>query len=169
MIFWWNPLVYMYQKQISNLIEIYVDYKVTKNMNTQQKCDYVKCIFKVYETISYPGKTKPKYVTPLIYADSDKNLLKRFCLIKNIKRTDIPMCALAVLLFTAYFYVSCKYVVQPCWKSPIPEYSEEEIDFNSSNSYIVEEDDGYTLYYNGERFLQVENLNKFSNVPVIKK
>jgi beta-lactamase regulating signal transducer with metallopeptidase domain len=169
MIFWWNPVVYLYQKQISNLIEMYVDSKVTKNMNTHQRCDYVKCIFKVYETISYSGKATPKYVTPLIYTDSDKNLLKRFELIKNVKKVNIPMCTLTFLLFTAYFYVSCKYVVQPCWECTIPEHSEEEIDFNASNSYIVEEDDGYTLYYNGESFLQIDDLNSFSNVPIIKK
>ena len=69
-------------KNINNLVEIYVDSKVTKDMDDSQKCNYVKCIFKVSEIIANNDTSNLKHVTPLIKNDSDKLLLKRFNIIK---------------------------------------------------------------------------------------
>lgn len=169
-IFWWNPIIYIYKKYINNIVEIYVDSKVTKDMNDLQKCNYIKCIFKVSEIVSNSDTSNLKYVTPLIKSNSDKLLLNRFNIIKYKKKVSIPICISIFLLIFAYMFVSSKYVLQPGWKPPANEVRNMDIsEFTPENSYIVWEDGKYILYYNNESFLIVEDLNEFKNVPYIKK
>lgn len=168
-IFWWNPIIYIYKKYINNLVEIYVDSKVTKDMDDSQKCNYVKCIFKVSEIIANNDTSNLKHVTPLIKNDSDKLLLKRFNIIKYKNKINIPMCISIILLMFTYIFTSCKYVVQPGWEPPAGDLQNMEIsEFTAENSYITIEDGQGVLYYNGELFLSGIDINNFKNIPIKK-
>lgn len=168
-VFWWNPIIYLYKKHINNIVEIYVDSKVTKEMNDSDKCNYIKCIFKVSEIITNNDTSNLKHITPLIKNDSDKLLLKRFNNIKYKNKINIPMCISIILLMFTYIFTSCKYVVQPGWEPPAEDLQNMEIsEFTAENSYITIEDGQWVLYYNGELFLSGIDINNFKNVPIKK-
>lgn len=169
MVFWWNPVIYFYKKYVNDIIEIYVDSKVTDGMDDSDKCDYIKCIFKVSEIIADTNTSKLKYVTPLIERDSDKLLLKRFNIIKYKNKINIPMLISALLLILTYLFISCKYVVQPGWEPPADELKNMDTsDFTAENSYITMEDGQWVLYYNGSLFLSGIDTNNFPDVPIKK-
>lgn len=168
MIFWWNPVIYIYKKCINDSIEIYVDSKVTENMDNRKRCDYIKCIFKVSEIISNDDAADVKYVTPFIKGDRGQFLLKRFNIIRYRNKINLMLCVGVAVLFSICLFISCKYVVQPGWE-PSNEDTEymKSSDFNEDNSYITIEDGKYILYYNGERFAEILDTSQFPGVPII--
>lgn len=169
MVFWWNPVIYLYKKYVNDIIEIYVDSKVTEGMDEPDKCDYIKCIFKVSEIIADTKTSNLKYVTPLIESDSDKLLLKRFNVIKYKNKINIPMFVSVFLLFLTYLFISCKYVVQPGWEPPADELKNMYAsDFTAENSYMTMEDGQWVLYYNGSLYLSGIDTNNFPGVPIKK-
>lgn len=40
-VYWWNPFVYLLKKQISKLLEIHIDFTITKSMSEIERIDYL--------------------------------------------------------------------------------------------------------------------------------
>ncbi|MDO5387661.1 MAG: M56 family metallopeptidase, partial [Clostridia bacterium] len=169
MVFWWNPVVHLYKRYINNIIEVYVDSKVTKGMNNFKKCEYIKCVFKVFEIILENNGPRIDYITPFMGKRSDKLLLERFKIIGYVNKVNIPMCISIILLVLTYVFVSCRFVVQPGWEPSSNETFNGDFNFNAENSYIMEDNGVYYLYYNDKVLLYEIDINSFPNVPVIKK
>lgn len=169
MVFWWNPVVHLYKRYINNIIEVYVDSKVTKGMNNFKKCEYIKCVFKVFEIILENNGPRIDYITPFMGKRSDKLLLERFKIIGYVNKVNIPMCISIILLVLTYVFVSCRFVVQPGWEPYEKDVMSESIDFNAENSYILEDNGVYYLYYNDKAYLSKIDVDSFPNVPIIKK
>lgn len=46
-VYWWNPFVYLLKKQISKLLEIHIDFTITKSMSEFERIDYLECLLKI--------------------------------------------------------------------------------------------------------------------------
>jgi len=170
-LFWWNPIIYIYKELLAARIEIYVDSKVTKKMTSHQIKSYLKTIFKAY----YECDNKNVIILPLVGSfanQNEKNLKQRFELLSKSNKVNIPMCLYIMLITSVYLFISCRYIIQPGWQPEESELQDNSFaDFEGENSYILFENGQYTLYFNGEPFAEVkeEDIEKFSNVPVYNK
>jgi beta-lactamase regulating signal transducer with metallopeptidase domain len=151
-LFWWNPIIYIYKEHLAAKIEIYVDSKVTQNMPLHKIKAYLKTIFKVYYEKDNKTIVKSPFVGSL--ADQNERLLKqRFELLSRPSKNNIPMCLAIIILTCVYLFVTCRYIIQPGWRPPDDKQTQTELDemvLTPDNSYITYENGDYALYYNGE-------------------
>lgn len=168
-ILWWNPVVYLFQKHIDNLLEIYVDSYVIKDSKAAYRIGYLECMCNVFK-MSGPfniSSLKNNYVHSMA-AISEKSVLKmRFNIIRIGHKNSIIVCISAFLIIFTYIFIAGRYVVQPGY-----EPTEEDMyvpEFTSENSYIVKEGDMYVLYCDGTSYLASPNLESLPKVPVINE
>lgn len=174
-ILWWNPIIYMLQKHVDDLLEIYVDAFVTKDKSHEFKIGYLECIEKVLKISKSKGRVIPQMNFVHSMAATSKSklkkediIMKRCNVIRYGLKNNIPICISILLIFILYIFISSRYVIQPAY---IPPSDEERIitDFTENNSYIAKEGDVYVLYYNGEPCLSNPYLDELPKVPVISK
>lgn len=168
-ILWWNPVVYLFQKHIDNLLEIYVDSYVIKDSKAAYRIGYLECMCNVFK-MSGPfniSSLKNNYVHSMA-AISEKSVLKmRFNIIRVGHKNSIIVCISAFLIIFTYIFIAGRYVVQPGY-----EPTEEDMyvpEFTSENSYIVKEGDMYVLYCDGTSYLVSPDLESLPKVPVINE
>ena len=49
-VYWWNPIVKLFKDHMNELIETYVDDFVTKELENDEKIDYLRCVFDIYKS-----------------------------------------------------------------------------------------------------------------------
>lgn len=159
-IFWWDPVIYLLRDHIDNLLEVYVDKFISKT--TGANIEYLQCIASVLrksEKVAFNNH----FVKPM----AANFLLKRAKLLTiNIRNSKLIGGSVLIIL-VLYLFISGVYVIQPAYEPP-----EEDLvvpDLNSSNSYIVKEDDIYVLYYEGIPFLKNIDPNVLPDIPIIEK
>ena len=165
-ILWWNPLMYILQRHIDNLLEIYVDTYVVKNKNADYKLGYILSIYNVFK-LSRPVKrsdAEMSYVHSMA-AFSGKRILKtRFETIETGYSRSNVICACVLVFMLSYVFISGRYVVQPGYE---PDDSDLYVpEFTSENSYIVKDGDKYVIYYNGEPYLATFDIDGFNDIPI---
>lgn len=146
LIFWWNPVMKLFENHVEFLLEVYTDKYVTRQEDRDRNTQYLECLLAVYKqgTNSYNimclMKSSPEYV-----------LKKRFKIITVSKKTNFLLCIFTLSILFLYMLVSYRYVIEPEYKS----FSYDLIapEFNSKNSYILND----CLYYNGKLHLKILN------------
>lgn len=78
-LYWWNPFIYILNKQISRLQELRVDSMVIHKLSSADSINYMKCLLKVYEYTSY--LRNKNWVTAFIENKSEIEI--RFLHLKN--------------------------------------------------------------------------------------
>lgn len=136
-------------------------------MDNSERCDYIKCIFKVSQLIADADTQSLNHIKPFIKYNAHSLLLKRFNIIKYTNGINKPICFIILFLAFTYVFISGGYVLQPGWHPPEDELRNMRLeDFTPENSYITKKNGTYTLYYNGKSYAIVENLSDFPNVPI---
>ena len=161
-IFWWNPLFYLFRKLVYEWVEVYVDRFVIKSLLKADKVEYLKTIETVYRH-SVKHKRVPVHYVNSMAVYNDRYLIDRFKSLAENKR--YLFVNIFVLFMTVMFlYISYKYTA-------LPEWFDENVEMKESNGFsedacVYKEGDEYILYDNGERFRQWDP--KFSpELPII--
>lgn len=167
---WWNPAVHLLQKHVDDLLEIYVDSYVVAKKNFEFKVGYLECLKSVFENSGTPEKTTAQmgFVHSMTTPKAKHILLKRFKVIEDGHKNNIPICVLILSFMFLYIFISGRYVVQPAYEPP----AEDMIDtpeFTEENSYIVKDGDTYVLYYMGESYARSPDLEHLPKVQVINE
>jgi len=162
LIFWWNPVIKLFEKHIEFLLEVYTDKYVIKNRDKQAKINYLNCILKIY--CLNPSKYTSNITSSLITFSEEKILKKRFEIIKTSKNINILLCISILIIMFECIFVSYKYIIQPgyiyfSYDFVLPK-------FDSTNSYFVKENSDYCLHYKGK--IVLENLQKADKNNEIK-
>lgn len=112
-IYWWNPFVYFLNHEINQMLEMRIDFLVTKDLNDHGKVDYLDCLLKVAKAASV-NKSK-MYFVPFNEGKASF-LTQRFHLVlgqhQSTKSVDLKRLLLilpVVLLFYFAFFV----VIEP--------------------------------------------------------
>ena len=58
-IFWWNPVVYLLKKDISQILEIKCDIKATEKFSKKERLEYLFAIVRALEIADNSGRTTP--------------------------------------------------------------------------------------------------------------
>lgn len=170
LILWWNPIVILFQNYVDYLLELFVDSYVTNNLNESSKADYLTCILNVYKSAGDTKISIQSHINSLVIVSEQKALKNRFYIIAKRKRKSIMNLVINTLLFLSfiiYIYISFRFVFQPAYvPKPYDLYTPI---FTKENSYIIEENGRYKLYYYGENYMSSKNIELLPDVPIIDK
>jgi len=151
-VYWWNPVVYMFRKDLEQYFELRCDGTVTSNMSKQEIAEYLEILLKIYKNGN--GNVGDSAIGVIEdYSIGGKELKERFeRLSKNIERTSkryIGRVA-AFMLAAGLLIMSYSFIIQS--EYPAPEMDEGAIEVTTENasvvhlkdgSYVFRMDDGY--------------------------
>lgn len=149
---WWNPCVYLLQKDLDHVLEYKCDLAVTKSMDEQEKLTYLQTILAVLSQMERRPLSKANQTLQAgLCGISETTILKqRFQLVLHQGRRQASSVAyIAVLLMM--FVASYSVVVQPASYPPAEDLIGE-MKITTETSYIqAGSDDTYYLVYEGEK------------------
>lgn len=161
-IFWWNPCSYLLRINLNRTLELRCDQSVSRLLQSPEKLEYIEVLIKTFNSL--PTKRKRFRLgsfTISEFAASPKKFCKNPKKHITVKRADLIMNTsyqkkynrvipvVTLIIMTIVFVFSYSFIIQPDYDVPKDEievdmYTDE---FSSSNSYLVQNDDGtYTIY-----------------------
>lgn len=174
-LFWWNPLTFLFQYEVENLLELKCDLAVTKKMNTQEKINYLNTILKVIKQIEQPTK-KNSFTKSVINFVSIRSLditkQKFKVIMEKDSQWKFGIQIIILLFIIVLFILSYYFIIQPAY---YPNFNdvEEMQEITKDNSYIVISNEEKILYINDEfyGYLSAEDLDTlpYSQLPLLKR
>ena len=171
-VFWWNPLFYLFRKKISVCIEQSADLLAIEDLDASGKLDYLECLLKV----DRQSKHNPMLVSAILAFDgyTDSELKKRFaCITKSIPNgatfgnriTKYGFIA-AMLLAT---FLSYGIIVEPSsTETPVDE--PDSFTIHTDNTYAVKISDSlYELYIDDALIGTFEDPANLPEIPIYDK
>lgn len=147
-VFWWNPLVYMLEKDLDYILEARCDAFATKGYTPNMKLSYVQA---VAEVVRQSGKTIgsiPNYALPISGKHGGDELYKRMKLVFDDKPRHSGYSLVIIVFMAAFIIVSYSFVLQP---ASLPPEESDYIIVDPNNSYVIMRKDGsYDLYFDGQ-------------------
>lgn len=151
-VFWWNPIVYFLEKDVSQALEIKCDLCVTEQMDNRERADYLAVILSILKKADTDRKTLALYSTAqLVSKDHETEIVERFRIVSGshrIRRGRKILPAIGIAAFLAVFAFSYSFVLQPCYEAPVEEIETESDarELRPDNTYILKGKDGiYTI------------------------
>lgn len=144
-IFWWNPFIYLMQRNLDEILEIKCDLCVVSTMDNREKADYLSVIISSLEKA--PDTVSPiSHLPNACLMDTHKKelLKKRFVLTASSKSSGNTSGNRTI--FIGYLFLaavtligSYSFILQPQYSTP-----EEEI-VTEQNTYVMTPDNTYLL------------------------
>ena len=130
-LFWWNPVVYWFQKTLDQLLELRCDANVTKDMDEGEKERYLAAILDVVRKLRGSGLARPAAASALVYRHPSSTV-QRFDVVlngrKKSEKVQAALSALAVCVFLLSYFV----ILQPCTAPPA-----DTVSITPENAYIL--------------------------------
>lgn len=155
-IFWWNPVFYLLYDYMNTIVEVYVDTHVTKNMDHDEKSNYMSYLLNVWKADASTANPGIAVLNSFIGYSDKKILRKRFTAVSSFKEKGNPFVQTFVLVaFVAIQILTYTFVLQPAYAPIESSYFENE----SGSGYIIDGSTSYIIAENGLYFLFTENEN----------
>ena len=141
-IYWWNPAVYLFRKDLEQYFELRCDKTVTAGMSKKETAEYLDVLLKIYNA----GQLGVSINTVGVienYKAGGKELKERFERISEVfeKRSRQYMGRMAVVVITVCLLVaSYMFIIQSNYDAP--EMEEGAVEVSPENAYIVRLKDG---------------------------
>ena len=156
-IFWWNPVVYLLEKDLDYLLEVRADAYANRLRTEVERLDYLEAVTEVVRQMDISPRQRHNYVLSLNMTGQRDQLLERMQLVfsetpRRPRGRVLLAVGLAALLFSSYLFV-----VQPRVSPP---ESENYIQIDTSNSYLLLTSEGsYELFINGNYWCTIDQAN----------
>lgn len=144
-LFWWNPLVYLFQKDVDQTVELHCDASVCAKLTSQEQCDYLSAIANTLQFSKKINKLMAQQtgaVSKLASDDGKEQLKQRLNILmkisespKHTKRYYFFACLLmaVVMLFSYLFTFTPEYTQYGKLEEMV-----EGVAITQQNSYLVE-------------------------------
>ena len=142
MIFWWNPVVYLLQKDLEQTLEIKCDLSVARTLNEKERAAYLRTILALMKQTGRKHRL-PFTATALFKADAQAEIKERFATV--MAYSAHPHHRAASAMFTGVFAVLliASYAVLPQPKFEAPNKATAGvIYFDNSTAYIKQDRTG---------------------------
>lgn len=182
MIYFWNPLVKIFVKEINRIIEISVDSKVIAPLEPLGRLDYSKSLTSMARTLA-EKKTTPAFTATYSSTKTDDSKLNKSSKTKSAKKpsslsqriqmiigspdkikTLAPNGLVSSLLLIGALMISLVFVFEP-YRIP-SKYEEGTFNSDSRNLFYIANDDGTYDLYLEDKYLMTESEISDSKVPI---
>lgn len=145
-VFWWNPAVYLLNRDVEQMLEIKCDLAVTDGRSKSEKIAYLTAILSALRDGGEEKNPAFSAGTHLLPRRMDNALLERFHMItrgENAKRASWHRLAL-LTVSVALLFASYLFVIQPKYLPSTSEFSSDTVDPVDVVQvlYLVEHEDG---------------------------
>lgn len=169
-VFWWNPVVHIFRRELNQLLEIQCDQRLTKDCGFDERAEYAGTLLSALKRVTRGRKDA---LCSSGFSNSAENMKQRFELILSDRREkDRRAKALFNSLLIAAFILSYFLILQPVGEPPYEDI-EGVLIITEDNSYILHDDGRYYLYYEGEFVAEVDeshlNDRKMKNLQIIEQ
>lgn len=171
-VFWWNPLFYLFRRKISVCTEQSADLLAIEDLDSANKLDYLECLLKVARQSRHNPMLHSAVLTFDGYGDSE--LKKRFaCITKSIRKgttygnhfTKYGFIA-AMLLAT---FLSYGIIIEPS-STETPADEPDSFTIQTDNSYAIKINDSlYELYIDDVLIGSFEDPANLPEIPIYEK
>ena len=149
-VFWWNPVFLFMKKRLFHMIEIKNDRKLTEEMTSKEKSDYLDCLLEIVKDScgnSFTGtvgfsKTDKKIFRQRVELIVSPGKINRGCQI-------VTGIVVAVLLF-----LSTAVVFEPTY--PVPDTPGSGLELTEDTGYLIENGKVYDVYILGQYIYTTE-------------
>ena len=139
LIFWWNPVVYLLQKDLEQNLEIKCDLSVARTLCSKERAAYLRTILALMKQSDRKHRI-PFAAAALFKTDADAAIKERFETVMAYSEHQHHF--VATTIFTSVFAVLLivSYAVLPQPQFAAPKSTEPQtIDFNSDTAYIKQD------------------------------
>ena len=158
-IYWWNPLVHFLNRQVDEIIEIRADEAVIKDLNSEERIEYLECILK---TVKIHPIGKKNIENVMTFNKEKRSLLyRRGSLILESPATKKTLFSnLMIVLMASMLCFSLTTIFEP---SSIPaDVAEETFMLTRENSFLVKAShkEGYDIYIDDQFAFSSEEMHE---------
>lgn len=144
LLYWWNPIVYLFRKQISMALEMRVDYGVAKPLSELDRLMYFQTILKIARANVHTASHRQGFVV-MADGNNKSTLERRMRLVidasdKSLSHNTRRSRATVLFAIVAIIF-SCSFVLEPYIVTP--DVLEESYTIKDKESFIVVNEDGY--------------------------
>lgn len=159
---WWNPFVYLLDRNLNQTLEIRCDLAVTKNLPMPERKTYLETMIQTMQCACRQKKQSPMSLASDFFSSTGKKLGQRFDLVlqyRENKRRNRVVAVVSTGLFAALLVLSFAFVVQPAYEPAasdiVPKNSNAE-QITPDNAYVLRDSDGkYYIVMNGKKIQQI--------------
>lgn len=165
-VYWWNPAVYLFRRNLEQYFELRCDGTVTSEMQKQELAEYLEILLKIYKNGNDNVNGSDIGVIE-DYSIGGKELKERFeRLSQRIERTSRRYIGrfAAFILAAGLLIISYSFIIQS--EYPAPEMDEESTEVTPKNAYVVHLKDGSYVLRMDDGFQSV--ISKESAEMLIK-
>ena len=165
-LYWWNPMMYFFREQMSQVIELQTDEKVVECLSKDEKIAYIKTLTKIRAN-QIEKMAQYNCAVSFCYA-SNRELLQRS---KNILNKESQQIGLLKLLSTAVLslYLITSITFEPYFINQA--HRNDVFEISVSNSYLIQVDQAwFDLYVDGKKQIRVHRsqLDTIPNLNELK-
>ena len=149
-IFWWNPVVYLLQKDLEQNLEIKCDLSVARTLCSKERAEYLRTILALMKQSDRKHRI-PFAAAALFRTDADAAIKERFETVMacSANRRNRVASAVFTSVFTVLLIASYTVLPQPQFAAP-KSTEPQTVDFNSDTAYIKQD-------HVGEYWLCIQN------------
>ena len=168
-IFWWNPFIFLLEKDLSQILEIKCDLKVTDNFSLDEKSKYLKNIISIIKNCR-SSKSSFHLTTYFGEMSGKEKIKQRFSIVlDNTPQHRRARNLIFITFFLLTTIASNVFLLQPTSEAP-----EIDNEVTSENTYIEKNSDGaYDIYTNDKLVATYQNkceiIESFVDMGVIIK
>ena len=142
MIFWWNPIVYLLQKDLEQTLEIKCDLSVARTLDEQERAAYLRTILSLMKQTGRKHRL-PFMATALFQADAQAEIKERFVMVMTYSAQRHRHTASAMLTGAFALLLIASYAVLPQPKFEAPSSEKAGVtNFDNSTAYIKQDRTG---------------------------
>ena len=156
MMFWWNPVVYLLQKDLEQTLEIKCDLSVARTLNEKERAAYLRTILSLMKQTERKDRL-PFTATALFKTDAQAEIKERFVMVMTYSAQRHRHTASAMLTGVFALLLIASYAVLPQPKFEAPSSNEPQaVDFDNANAYVLYDHNGFCwLCINGNAPIQI--------------
>ncbi len=160
-IYWWNPMCKLFQKQVDTILEIRIDHDITRETQ-EKKANYFSCLLIVAKHSTNETLHSPYVV---YYCTNSHSMLhQRFEFgLNNPPRKNYIYSSLFITLLITVYLGSYLFISEPFYVAP--EVEETTVGTMSPDFYYILDESGiYNIYYQNELIETTDSLKYYYGI-----
>lgn len=153
-IFWWNPVLLLFQDDFSHLLEIRCDAAVTKHFHPDDTLGYMNTIVNVIRNIHVPKNAKNRSASSVFLVEraSEASEKERFHILQSQYKIRKMPSSIYIMTFitTMFFLLSYVIIPVPSYEAPIEEIEQDgALYIDPAKSWITRKEENYFFVTDG--------------------
>ncbi len=152
-VFWWNPISWLFVKELNNILELRNDGGIVKNYSAEYRVFYASTITEIAKKATLYrkfGELPHGTYCGFVSKKQDAPIKQRVKLILDYRQPSKLQTVMIYALIALFFFTSHAFVIQPAWEpDPGESFSAEEI-IEGDSYFTLKENGMYELIINGK-------------------